>query len=170
METQRSPFSTNKIELLVAIGTLVVTRISFRVALWSYLPVGYDLINRFPLSGFVITGREEIFKTWVWPIAIILSISSVFFVRGILNSNVRQFSRVSHFALAWPLLLFSAVTYLYFYGLCCLPFGLVLSILSIVESIKSKKWWGSILSFVWNIICLVLAGYYFGHLDYIFGD
>jgi len=170
METQRSPFSINKLELLVAIGMAIVTRFSFRMILWSYVPVGYDFITRLPLSDSVISGREEIYKMWVWPISIILAISSIFFVRGIVNSNVQHFSRLSHFALAWPLLLFPGVIYLYFFGLYCFPIGLVLSFLSIVESIKSRKWWGSVLAVVWNIVCVIVASNYFEHIEYIFGD
>ena len=171
MEAERSPFSINMIELLVAIATAIVTWFGLRAILWSYLPVGYDLILRLPLSDFVVNGREEIFKTWILPILIILAISSIFFVRGIVNSNFRYFSRLSHFALAWPLLLYPAITYLYVFGLCCFPFGLILSFVPMVESIKSeRKWWGGVFAVVWNVACLVVAGYYFRHLDYIFGD
>ena len=170
MEKQRSAFSINIVELLIAVGFIILVRISLHAALWSSYPVGYDLILRLPLSDFIKTGREEIFRTWVLPISIIIALSSIFLVRGIANQDIQSFSRLSHFALASPLLVFSSITYLYFIGLYCLPIGLVLSFLSIVESIKSQKWWGSILAVVWNVACVIVAGYYFGHIDYVFGD
>jgi len=170
METQRSPFSINIVELLIAVGCIILVRIGLHAALWSFYPVGYDLILRLPFSDFVKIGREEIFRVWVLPISIIMALSSIFLVRGITKQNIQFFSRLSHFALASPLLVFSSITYLYFMGLFCLPAGLILSLLAIVESSKSRKWCGSILAVVWNIACIIVAGYYFQHIDYVFGD
>ena len=170
MEAQRSPVSINIVELLVVVGIIIATRFSLHAALWNSYPVGYDVILRLPLSDFIKTGREEIFRTWTSPISIILALSSVFLVRGIANQQIQHFSRLNHFALAWPLVLFSSVTYLDFFGLYCFPIGLVLAFLSFIESIKSRKWWGSTFAVVWNTACVIVAGYYFGHLDYVFGD
>jgi len=170
MEAQRSPFSINKVELLVAIGIVIAIGFGLRVALWNSYPVGYDFILRLPLSDFIKTGREEIFRIWVLPISIILALSSIFLVRGMTNQNIQYFSRLSHFALASPLILFSSITFLYFIGLCCFPFGLTLSFLSLVESNGSQKRRGSLFAILWNIVCVTIAWYYFEHLDYIFGD
>ena len=170
MEAQRSPFIIYKAELLVAISTFIVTGFGLHNALWNSYPVGYFVTLHPPLVNFIIVGREEIFRAWVLPISIILTLSSIFLVRGIANQQIQHFSRLNHFALAWPLVLFPSVTYLHPFGLCCFPFGLVLSFLSLVESNKSRKWWGSLLAIVWNVVCVIIAGYYFGHLDYIFGD
>lgn len=172
METGRSPLSVNKVEVLVAIGAIIFTGLGLHFALWNAYPVGSN--PDFPLDSWtnnrLSVGRPILFNTWVVPISIILSLSSIFLVRGIANQRFQFFSRINHFALAWPLLLFPLATYLDFYSLYCFPFGLVLPVLSLFESSKSRKWLGSLFVIIWNVICFVIVGYYLVHNDYYFGD
>ena len=168
MNTQRSPFSISKIELLVALAVIVATWFGLHADLWNSYPVGYP--TNLPSPSWLLSAREKLFNTWIIPISIILALSSVFLVRGIGNQNIRHFSRLSHFALAWPLILFPLVNILYFFIGFCFPFGLILPAFSLFESFRSRKWWGRIFAIVWNIFCIIVAGYYFGHIDYIFGD
>ena len=117
MEVERSPFSINKVELLTAIITIIITWFGLHASISSFWPVGLDL--SMPLPDRFIGYRKELFDTWVIPIAVILAISSIFLVRGIRNQRVRYFSRLSHFVLAWPLILFPSITLLGFFGLFC---------------------------------------------------
>ena len=168
MEAEHSPFSINIIELLVAIGTTIITWFGLHASISSYWPVGLNLET--PLPEWVIDKRETLFHEWAIPITLLLATSSIFFVRGIGNERIQYFSRFNHFALAWPLLLFPLVTYLSIFSLLCFPIGLMLPVLSLAEPIKSRRWWGWMFTTIWLVSCTIIAWYYFGRIDYLFGD
>jgi hypothetical protein len=168
MEAERSPFSINMVELLVAIGTTIITWFVLRASISSFWPADFDL--SMPLPDRYIAYRKELFDTWVIPIAVILAISSIFLVRGIRNQRVRYFSRLSHFVLAWPLMLFPSITLLGFFGLFCFLFGLIIPVPLFLESFQSRRWWGSIFAIVWIVGCGIVAMNYFNNIDYLFGD
>lgn len=168
MEEQRSPFGINKIELFVAISTIVGAWFGLHASISSFWPAYLNLET--PLPDWVVDMRETLAQEWAIPITVILALSSIFLVRGTQNQNIKYFSRVSHFVLAWPLILFPSITLLYIFGLLCFPIGLTPPIFSIAESFRSRKWWESVFVTVWVVGCTVVAGYYFGRIDYLFGD
>jgi hypothetical protein len=47
-KAERSPFTINKVELLVAIGTIVITRFGLHAGISSFWPVGLDLNTPLP--------------------------------------------------------------------------------------------------------------------------
>jgi hypothetical protein len=168
MKEKRSLFSLNKLEIFVATITIVVTWVGLHAVISSFGPVGFPL--EVPLPSEVVRKRELFFNTWVAPIAFILAFSSIFLVRGIQNQNIQGFSRFSYFVSAWPLVLFPSVTVLYFFSLYCFPFGLILPVLSIFESFRSRRWRGGVFAIVWIVCCTIIAWYYFERIDYLFGD
>jgi hypothetical protein len=167
VDAKRSPFSINKVELLMAIGTSIITWFGLHASISSFWLVGLDLST--PLSDLVINKREALFTEWGTPITILLSLSSIFLARGIQNQSIQYFSRASHFLLAWPLFVFPLVTFLYVFSLPCIPLGLFLPVLSLAEPIKSQRWWGGVFTTVWLIGCTIMAWNYFGRIDYLFG-
>ena len=172
MEAERSPFNVSKVEVFVVIGAIIFTGLGLHFSLWNAYPVGSN--PDIPLDNWtnirLSVGRQILFDTWVVPISIILALSSIFLVRGITNQRFQFFSRINHFALAWPILFFPLATFLDFYSLYCFPFGLVPPALSLLESSKSQRWLGSLFVVIWNVICFIIAVYYLGHKDYYFGD
>jgi len=170
MDTQRSPFDTNIVELLVAITTAFATWFGLHAILWSGQPWPGDYAANDSLPNWFLDGRVELFNNYVVPISIILALSALFLVRGIENQNIRYFSRSSHFALAWPLVLFALVTIFSFLSLYCFPVGLILSFISVGKSVKSGTWLGSVLAIAWNIVCIIVAFGYFASMWDLFGD
>jgi len=168
MEAERSPFSINLVEVLVAIVTAIIIWFGLHASIFSFWPVGFD--PNLPLPDWVVGKRAILFSEWAIPIIIVLTLSSIFLVHGIQNQNIKYFSRLDHFVLAWPLVLFPSITILYTFSLFCFPIGLMLSLISIIDLFQSRKYLGSAFVIIWIVGCTILAGYYFGRIDYLFGD
>jgi hypothetical protein len=107
--------------------------------------------------------RLGLFLTFAPPFAIMTAVSGGFFVRGLRN-DVRYFSSLAHFALAWPLLSYLLLLLIPFLAILAGIISFVSVGFAIVATIKSvvvKRGWADVLtiplaaalSFAWLLIC-----------------
>jgi hypothetical protein len=172
MGNKRSPFSLNTIELVIAIGAGIATWFGLRSFLWSTPPWPYvwEYYKRESLPLWFTDGRQELFGLFAMPMAIIMTISAIFLLRGICNQEIKFFTRISNIAIAWPIFSFITLNTLSFLSLYSLPFGLILAFVGFALSYKSESKWGAMAAIAWNVAWLFIGGYYFDQWWMIYGD
>jgi len=176
LETRRSPFSLNVLELIVAIVAGNGTWFALHYVLWDTPPWPYrwDYFENEALPLWFIEARQELFGTFAIPMSIIIAVSAIFLVRAIGKQDFQHFTRICNFAMSWPIFSLIFLNTLSFLSLYCLPIGLVLAIMALEPSRKNNATrdgkLGVITAVIWNIVWVFLGGSYFGGWWTAFGD
>jgi hypothetical protein len=172
MENKRSPFSLNIVELAFALGAGITTWFGLRYFLWITPPWPYDwsMYDSEPLPAWFTQGRQELFNLFVIPMVFIMAISAMFLLRGILNKEIKFFTRLSNIAIAWPIFSFITIHIISFLCFYPAPIGLILAFVELGVSYESEYKWGAMAAVVWNFAWLLIGGYYFGQWEQLYGD
>jgi hypothetical protein len=156
-------------EILAAISLGIAALLALGVALWLYY-------QPYAETPDFYERRLSLFLTFTPPFGVMVAVSAVFFVRAI-QDDVRYFSSLAHFALAWPLLSYLLPLLLPFLAIQAgiISFASVgFAIVATVKSVVAKRGWADVLtiplaaalSFAWFLICRE----FFWELWLVYGD
>ena len=143
------------LDWIIAVIAGIVTWLGLRFNFWHTPPFTYEVI-----SDLTLPARQEFFSTFVWPAIILLSPSSVFLIRSIRGKS-NHFTPLGQIALAWPVASFLLLNIHPMFGLCILPFGIVMSISSAI-AYKDRR--NNALPIMWSVIWLCFGALYFYRL------
>lgn len=170
LDKGRSPFSLSIIEISLALlmGLLVwfwLRDIAMNAEPWDWSAYGsaYE-----PYPDWFLYSRERFLRS-IWIMVIVMTISTIFLVRS-LSGNIRHFSRLGNFVLAWPLVSFFPVSVLASVSILCVPIGFILTLIPAVVCYRKKENYGDLIAIPSNFIWILIAANYLLQLWELVGD
>ena len=174
--SERSPFSLNALELGFAVLVGVATWFWLNNSLHSTLPFpcgssanGVSIDCGWTEQQAWETLGYPIFSTYAIPLVLFLTFSGIFFVRSI-RKDVRHFSAIGNLAFSYPIFSFLGFFILSVFSLPCLPIGLVLAIIALINSGETKNYKWDWASLPYNLAWLVIFGLFIGQVLDSYGD
>ena len=150
-----TPLTLNIQEVLAVIIVLVIAELGFYYGLQSTSPYFPDAMEHD--DPWMVDKRQELFLAFALPLGMALFAPAVSLVRGIRQEDIRHFSRLGHFASAWPLLVSVMLWHelLIFLGcgliLIFLLVGLVAAIVVALRALLLKRNLGDLLALPLNV-------------------
>lgn len=171
---EKKPISlplTLSLELVIALTVGVLAALIFYAILWDSVPFGYPSDYTGPYDNWFVNARQEVFWTFVGPISFFTALSAIFLFRGV-SGNIRHFSRLGLFVLAWPFIDFVPAIAFGAFGFCmAVPFvGLGVSLPVAFTAFIRKKDHGDLLIPCWNMAWLIFVWVYGEAWWKLFGD
>ena len=175
-DERRSPFSVSASEITFVIIAALLTWFGLRIYLHSLMP--------YPCTFFIDNvpvdcnwTREQawqtlgipLFSKYIIPFLVLNTAAAVSFVR-IFRRDVRGVSRLGSVALAWPLVSFFGIHFLFYAGLCSLPVGFMVALVATVTSVVEKRFALDRISLPVSILNIIACGMYLNNLAAVYGD
>jgi hypothetical protein len=164
MHNQRSPLTLSALQVLMAVLVFILTQLGLHYGLESVIPYFTDVVERGDpwAVDWMVNKRQEIYSAFALPLGVGLLIPAVSLVRGI-RGDVRHFSRLGHFALAWPLVMSVLLWHqlLMFFICPFLLLSLIVAFLASSRSLLFRYNWGDLLAIPLNIGWVILCWSYY---------
>jgi hypothetical protein len=175
-DNKHSPLSLSAVELGFSILVGVATWFGLSKFLHSTLPYpcgssgnGVPIDCGWTQQQAWETLGNPLFSVYAVPLVLFIATSGIFMIRSV-RKDVHHFSMIGNLAFSFPIFAFLSFVFLSVFSLYCLPIGLALSILAMINSGKAKKYKWAWVSLPFNLAWLIIFGSFISQFLNSYGD